>query len=78
MHSNSDHHINVIHPEHSPEWYDSMYNNRALVPDFAEYFTRWQNLSEHARKSTKHTREKYNDINDERDIMVGKHCGHGL
>ena len=50
MHSNSDHHLNAIHPEHSPEWYDSMYNNRALVPDFAEYFTRWQNLSEHARK----------------------------
>ena len=22
--------------------------------------------------------EKYNDINDERDIMIGKHCGHGL
>ena len=35
--------------KHSPAWYDSMYNNRMLVPDFANYFARWQALSAQAR-----------------------------
>lgn len=26
-------------------WYESMYNNRALVPDFADHFARWQSAS---------------------------------
>jgi arylformamidase len=34
-----------------PEWLDSMYNNRALVPDHADYFKRWGEDSRHARKS---------------------------
>jgi len=27
---------------HDPQWYDSMYNNRALVPDFAHYMSTWK------------------------------------
>lgn len=30
-------------------WHDRMYNNRALVPDFADHFERWRTLSERAR-----------------------------
>lgn len=30
-------------------WLDSMYNNRALVPDHAAYFARWDELSRRAR-----------------------------
>lgn len=30
-------------------WFDSMYNNRALVPDFADHFARWQSASQAAR-----------------------------
>lgn len=32
-----------------PLWLDSMYNNRALVPDHAGYFSRWASASEAAR-----------------------------
>jgi len=31
-------------------WHDRMYNNRALVPDFADHFARWKNDSETARR----------------------------
>ncbi len=31
-------------------WHDRMYNNRALVPDFAEHFDRWRQGSELARQ----------------------------
>ena len=34
----------------SPEWYDRMYNNRALVPDFADHLKRWTEQSKTARK----------------------------
>ena len=30
-------------------WHDRMYNNRALVLDFADHFERWRTLSERAR-----------------------------
>ena len=33
----------------SPAWLDSMYNNRALVPDYATYFERWALASQSAR-----------------------------
>ena len=36
-------------PTQSPAWLDSMYNNRALVPDYASYFERWVQASKHAR-----------------------------
>lgn len=32
------------------EWHDRMYNNRARVPDFAEYFARWASESDRARQ----------------------------
>lgn len=32
-------------------WLDSMYNNRALVPDHAAYFSRWAQASQQARQS---------------------------
>jgi arylformamidase len=31
------------------EWLDRMYNNRALVPDYARYFQRWDEASARAR-----------------------------
>ena len=33
----------------SGAWYDSLYNNRALVPDFADHFARWQSASQAVR-----------------------------
>ncbi len=32
-----------------PQWLDRMYNNRGLVPDFDDYFRRWQRQSATAR-----------------------------
>ena len=34
-----------------PAWLDRMYNNRALVPDHAAYFARWEQTSAEARAS---------------------------
>lgn len=34
-----------------PAWLDSMYNNRALVPEHAAHFSRWAQLSAQARSS---------------------------
>lgn len=34
---------------YNPEWLDRMYNNRALVPDHADYFSRWAAQSAVAR-----------------------------
>ena len=39
----------MSHPD--PAWLDRMYNNRALVPDHADYFARWESLSAEARRS---------------------------
>ena len=36
---------------HDPAWLDSMYNNRMLVPDFANYFDRWAQDSKAVRSS---------------------------
>jgi arylformamidase len=39
------------------------YNNRALVPDHAEYFARWAQGSEHARRTmTCHLDQRYGDM----------------
>ena len=32
-----------------PQYLDRMYNNRALVPDYARHFAQWAEASEHAR-----------------------------
>ena len=34
-----------------PAWLDSMYNNRALVPDYATYFERWVQTSKAVRSN---------------------------
>ena len=34
-----------------PVWLDRMYNNRAMVPDHADYFSRWAQTSMQARQS---------------------------
>jgi arylformamidase len=49
MNTHSDPQVSHSTDGKTDEWYDSMYNNRALVPDFADHFTRWQTLSEAAR-----------------------------
>ena len=40
-------------PQKDAAWHDSMYNNRALVPDFAEHFEHWKTASEQARQTLK-------------------------
>lgn len=35
----------------SPQWFDSMYNNRLLVPDFARHVAAWKIHSVHARQA---------------------------
>ncbi len=35
----------------SPQWFDRMYNNRALVPDFARYLATWTGHSIDARQA---------------------------
>jgi len=37
------------------QWHDRMYNNRALVPDFADHFAHWQHASAQARAQLKAT-----------------------
>ena len=37
--------------QHDPAWLNSMYNNRALVPDFPAYLERWVKTSNAVRKS---------------------------
>ena len=36
-------------------WHDRMYNNRALVPDFADHFAHWMNASAQARQALRCT-----------------------
>ncbi|MCY7307001.1 MAG: alpha/beta hydrolase [Rhodoferax sp.] len=35
----------------APQWYDSMYNNRLLVPEFPQYVARWTEGSAQARRA---------------------------
>ena len=37
-------------PSTDPAWLDREYNNRALVPNFAEHLARWSADSERARQ----------------------------
>ena len=57
----------------SSAWYDSMYNNRALVPDFADHFARWQSASQAVRKQVVCTLDvAYGDgVNECLDIFPG-------
>lgn len=38
-------------PTQNADWHNRMYNNRALVPDFAAHFAHWQSASAAARQS---------------------------
>lgn len=40
-------------PTKDAAWHDRMYNNRALVPDFADHFAHWTNASAQARDALK-------------------------
>jgi arylformamidase len=40
-------------PTKDAAWHDRMYNNRALVPDFADHFNHWKNASAKARDALK-------------------------
>jgi arylformamidase len=40
-------------PTKDAAWHDRMYNNRALVPDFADHFAHWTRASELARETLK-------------------------
>ena len=40
-------------PTKDAAWHDRMYNNRALVPDFADHFARWTSASKQARETLK-------------------------
>ena len=40
-------------PTKDAAWHDRMYNNRALVPDFADHFNHWKNASAQAREALK-------------------------
>jgi arylformamidase len=40
-------------PTKDAAWHDRMYNNRALVPDFADHFAHWTSASEQARETLK-------------------------
>ena len=55
-------------------WYDSMYNNRALVPDHAAHFANWAQTSADARASLKCTLDiAYGDgPNETLDIFPAK------
>ena len=46
-------------PEHDAHWYDRMYNNRAMVPDFGQYFDRWVRESAVARSQACSTSVAY-------------------
>jgi len=44
-------------PTKDADWHDRMYNNRALVPNFADHFAHWTHASEQARESLKPVRD---------------------
>ena len=46
-------------PSHDADWYDRMYNNRAMVPDFGQYFDRWVRQSAAARSQACSTSVAY-------------------
>jgi arylformamidase len=56
------------------QWHDRMYNNRALVPDFADHFAHWQNASAQARAQLKSTLDvPYGDgVGETLDIFPAK------
>ncbi|MFM1906865.1 MAG: hypothetical protein RLZZ591_542 [Pseudomonadota bacterium] len=58
-----------------PQWLDRMYNNRALVPDFALHFAKWVEESVQARESLSGEQDVVYgpDASDVMDIFVPDH-----
>ena len=58
-------------PTKDAAWHDRMYNNRALVPDFADHFAHWTNASAQARDALKPQVDvRYGDgLNETLDIF---------
>jgi len=58
-----------------PAWLDAQYNNRALVPDFQNYFNRWKALSSKVREDqlcrldTPYGKDGSDDMNESLDIF---------
>jgi arylformamidase len=59
----------------APAWLDAQYNNRALVPDFANYFNRWKATSSKVRSDqlcrldTPYGKDGSGDMNEMLDIF---------
>jgi len=63
-------------PTHDADWYDRMYNNRAMVPDFGQYFDRWVHQSAAARSQACSTSVAYGTHSTETlDIFPAKRPG---
>jgi arylformamidase len=62
--------------EHDGPWHDRMYNNRALVPEFALHLQRWGEESQRARSTLRCTLDvAYGDDASERlDIFPGRNA----
>jgi len=61
-------------PTHDADWYDRMYNNRAMVPDFGQYFDRWVRESALARSQACSTSVAYGAHSTETlDIFPAQH-----
>ncbi|MGA0572447.1 alpha/beta hydrolase [Variovorax sp. VNK109] len=64
---------------YNPEWLDRMYNNRALVPDHADYFSRWAAQSALARATQRCEVDlAYGDGPQETLDIFPARSGHGL
>ena len=64
-------------PTKDAAWHDSMYNNRALVPDFADHFAHWTSASKQARETLKPALDvPYGDgLNETLDIFPAARAG---
>ncbi len=64
-----------MHAPLNPAWLDAQYNNRALVPDFQNYFNRWKALSSKVRADqlcrldTPYGADGSDDMNQSLDIF---------
>jgi arylformamidase len=45
--------MEILMPIQDAAWHDRMYNNRAMVPDFADHFAHWKTASAQARAALK-------------------------
>jgi arylformamidase len=64
-------------PQKDGAWHDSMYNNRALVPDFADHLAHWTRTSKQARETHQPLLDvPYGDgLNETLDIFPAARAG---